>query len=254
MNKNELKEFLDEKAALYNRPSFIENDPIQIPHMFSKKEDIEIAGFLVASIAWGNRKMIINNGKKLIELMDNAPHDFITNHVVEDLDRFDSFKHRTFNEIDCVTFIKALRNIYVNHNGLEKIFTINQGNETMHESISSFRDVFFEIPHWVRTRKHVADPRTKSAAKRINMFLRWMVRNDTCGVDFGIWKDIPTSKLSCPLDIHTGNIARKLGLIERKQNDLKALMELDTNLRIFDPKDPVKYDYALFGLGAFESF
>lgn len=254
MTKSDLKEFLDEKVALYNNPSFIESDPIQIPHQFSQKEDIEIAGFLTATIAWGNRKMIINNAQKLINLMGNAPYDFIMSHTDNNLDKFDHFVHRTFNNQDTVTFIKALQNIYANHGGLETVFAQNQQPYSMQQSITSFKSVFFEIEHQKRTTKHVSDPTAGSAAKRINMFLRWMCRKDNAGVDFGVWKSINPSSLSCPLDVHSGTVARKLNLLTRKQNDAKALAELDSNLRILDKNDPVKYDFALFGLGVFEGF
>jgi len=253
MNKTDLKDFLDEKVIQYNNPEFIKSDPIQIPHKFSKKEDIEIAGFLTATIAWGNRKSIINNANKLMDLLDNSPYDFILNHKDQDLPRFETFVHRTFNGTDCITFIKALQHIYNNYNGLEAVFSKNKTNSLQY-SISKFKHIFFEIEHLPRTQKHVSDPLKNSAAKRINMFLRWMVRPNNTGVDFGIWKSIKPSELSCPLDVHSGNVARKLGLLNRKQNDAKALQELDKNLRILDPNDPVKYDFALFGLGAFEKF
>lgn len=254
MTQTELKEFLDEKVELYNNPNFIESDPIQIPHSYSLKEDIEIAGFLAATIAWGNRKMIINNARKLMNIMGNTPYDFIMTHTENDLEKLDDFVHRTFNSIDAVTFIKALKNVYQSHNGLEKVFAKNSEVNSNQKSISEFKKVFFEIPHQQRTTKHISDPLNNSAAKRINMFLRWMIRNDNKGVDFGIWKTISPASLSCPLDVHSGNVARKLGLLTRKQNDAKALFELDTNLRKFDPNDPVKYDFALFGLGVFEKF
>lgn len=254
MNPNELKAFLDEKVALYNNPNFIESDPIQIPHQFLLKEDIEIAAFLTATIAWGNRKMIITNAKKMMDLMGNSPFDFVMNHHDYHLEKLENFVHRTFNSVDFVTFVKGLQHIYKNHNGLEVAFAKNQEAVSMQKSISEFKKVFFEIEHQNRTQKHLSDPLNNSAAKRINMFLRWMVRNDSNGVDFGIWKTIPTAALSCPLDVHSGNVARKLGLLTRKQNDAKALLELDTNLRLFDKNDPVKYDFALFGLGVFEKF
>jgi len=253
-NAKELKEFLDEKVVQYNNKSFIDFDPIQIPHQFNLKEDIEISSFLIATLAWGQRKTIINKGKKLMELMGNSPFDFILNHQVNDLEKLQDFTHRTFNGIDCVFFIKSLHNLYTNHNGLENIFTVNQGDVNMHESIVNFRTLFFETEHWIRTRKHVSDPSTGAAAKRMHMFLRWMIRKDNNGVDFGLWKNIPMSKLSCPLDVHTGNVARSLGLINRKQNDIKTVLSLDEKLREFDPIDPVKYDFALFGLGAHEGF
>jgi len=254
LNYSELKEFLDEKVELYNHPNFIESDPIQIPHLYSLKEDIEIAGFLSATIAWGNRKMIISNAKKLMELMGNTPFDFVMSHTKKDLDTLQQFVHRTFNGEDCKTFVMALQNIYQNHQGLEAVFAQNQTDQSMQESISKFKSLFFEIPHSYRTQKHISDPLNNSAAKRLNMWLRWNCRQDLKGVDLGIWKSIPSSKLSCPLDVHSGNVARKLGLLTRKQNDGKALSELDANLRLLDPQDPVKYDFALFGLGVFENF
>jgi uncharacterized protein (TIGR02757 family) len=254
MNKEILKEFLEEKVLLYNNPNFIESDPIQIPHLYSLKEDIEIAGFLSATIAWGNRKMIINNAKKLMDLMGNSPYDFVMEHKDYHLETLENFVHRTFNSQDCKTFMGALQHIYKNHNGLESVFTINQGDISMQNSISEFKKIFFEAPHLQRTMKHVSDPNSGSAAKRINMYLRWMIRKDNKGVDFGIWKDIAPSKLSCPLDVHSGNVARKLGILNRKQNDGKALAELDVALRLLDANDPVKYDFALFGLGVFEGF
>lgn len=254
MKIDELKDFLDEKVALYNNPNFIESDPIQIPHLFSLKEDIEIAGFLAATIAWGNRKIIISNAQKLMKGMGNSPYDFVMSHTENDLDKLENFVHRTFNSTDLLTFIKGLQHIYTNHNGLEAVFAKNKEAFTMQKSISEFKKIFFEINHQPRTQKHISDPLNNSAAKRINMFLRWMVRNDNKGVDFGIWKSIPTAALSCPLDVHSGNVARKLALLTRNQNDAKALLELDTNLRKLDAIDPVKYDFALFGLGVFEKF
>lgn len=254
MKKSELKEFLDEKVILYNNPKFIESDPIQIPHLFTKKEDIEIAAFLTATISWGNRTMIIKNSYKMMELLDNSPYDFILNHDEKDLKSFDSFVHRTFNSIDFRQFIKSLQHIYKNHGGLENALAIKDNSETYQTAIHQFKKVFFEIEHQQRTQKHVSDPLKNSAAKRINMFLRWMVREDKAGVDFGIWDTHSASNLSCPLDVHSGNVARKLKLLLRKQNDWKALSELDKNLRKLDKKDPVKYDFALFGLGVFEKF
>ncbi|GGD92893.1 TIGR02757 family protein [Planktosalinus lacus] len=254
INQAELKEFLDEKVQLYNSPKFIESDPIQIPHRFTVKEDIEIIAFLVATIAWGNRKSIINSGNKIAELLGNAPHDFVINHREHDLDRLLRFVHRTFNGIDLQFFIHSLKNIYENHGGLESVFKKNATKSSIQPAIHSFKKIFFSIPHPERTMKHVSDPLKNSAAKRINMFLRWMVRNDTTGVDFGIWKTLDPALLSCPLDVHSGNVARSLGLLSRKQNDAKALLELDSSLRKLDPVDPVKYDFALFGLGVFENF
>lgn len=253
MNRKELKEFLDAKVEQFNTPDFIPHDPIQIPHLFTDKEDIEISSFLVATIAWGNRKSIINNSNKLMDLMDNAPSDFIKNHEEQDLDRFDGFVHRTFNSEDCKTFMSSLQYLYSNYGGLEHAFAkaYNEKND-LQEAISMFKTMFFEIDHLPRTQKHVSDPMKNSSAKRINMFLRWMVRKDNAGVDFGIWESIPMSALSLPLDVHTGNVARKLKLLKRKQNDAKAVAELGKVLRKFDPVDPIKYDFALFGLGAFK--
>ncbi|WP_400078576.1 TIGR02757 family protein [Winogradskyella sp. R77965] len=254
LKKSELKDFLDEKVNLYNNPKFIESDPIQIPHQFSKKEDIEIAGFLTATIAWGNRKSIINNANEMIELLDHSPFEFVTQHQDTDLDRFEGFVHRTFNSDDLKQFTKSLHHIYKAHNGLEAVFAKYAETDSLQQSIHQFKTTFFEIPHLERTKKHVSDPLKNSAAKRINMFLRWMVRNDNNGVDFGIWQSLSPAQLSCPLDVHSGNVARKLGLLKRKQNDGKALAELDKALRRLDPKDPVKYDFALFSLGVFEGF
>ncbi len=254
MNKKELKLFLDEKAVQYEKADFIPHDPIQIPHLFSQKEDIEIAAFLTATIAWGNRKSIITNATKLMEIMGNMPLDFVLNYSEDKSYLFDGFVHRTFNNLDLETFIRALQNIYKNHGGLESVFAQGITKEGLQPAISHFKSVFFEVEHLPRTQKHVSDPLRNSAAKRINMFLRWMVRDAAPGVDFGIWTSISPSLLSCPLDVHTGNVARKLNLLSRKQNDAKALAELDKALRSMDPKDPVKYDFALFGLGAFEKF
>ncbi|MDA9679453.1 TIGR02757 family protein [Flavobacteriaceae bacterium] len=252
MNQKELQSFLDFKAQQYESIDFITHDPIQIPHQFSEKKDIEIAAFLSATIAWGNRVSILKSAQKMMDIMDNSPYDFVLNHREKDFKNFKGFVHRTFNEQDLKYFVRALQNIYKNHGGLEKFFTSQ--NVNLQERIHQFKKTFFELDHLPRTQKHVSDPHNGSAAKRINMFLRWMVRSAENGVDFGIWKKISSSDLSIPLDVHTGNVARKLGLLKRKQNDAKTLLELDTKLRKFDSKDPVKYDYALFGLGAFEKF
>jgi len=254
LNAEDLKAFLEEKVYLYNRPDFIGSDPIQIPHLFTQKEDAEIAGFLAATIAWGNRKMIINNARKMVALMGDSPYDFVMSHREQHLESLDGFVHRTFNSVDFGTFIIALKHIYQNHGGLEGVFAQHQKENSLQPAIASFKKAFFEIPHQQRTQKHVSNPLEGSAAKRINMFLRWMVRNDNAGVDLGLWKNIPAAALSCPLDVHSGNVARKLGLLTRKQNDAKALAELDTQLRLLDVTDPVKYDFALFGLGVFEGF
>ena len=248
------KEFLDEKAKQYESPEFIKNDPVKILHQFNKKEDIEISGFLTSTISWGNRKTIIKNSQKIIEILDNSPYEFITNHEEKDLKKINGFVHRTFNSDDLKYFIKSLKNIYLNYAGLESLFYKNIVDNDLQESIHHFKKIFFELKHNKRTRKHLPDPFNGSAAKRLNMFLRWMVRSPKNGVDFGIWKKIKSSQLSCPLDIHSGKIARKLGLIKRRQNDQKSLKQLDLNLRLYDPIDPVKYDFALFGLSAFEKF
>ncbi len=254
MTQNELKEFLETKVQQYNTVKFIESDPIQVPHLFSKKEDIEIAAFLSATIAWGNRKSIIKNAKKMVELLDYSPYDFVLNHKESDLQRLEPFVHRTFNGVDFITFIKGLQHIYITHGGLEAVFAKHATNKSLQNAIHHFKSYFFEIDHLQRTQKHISDPLKNSAAKRINMFLRWMVRRDKTGVDFGIWDRLSPALLSCPLDVHSGNVARKLGLLKRKQNDGKALTELDQGLRKLDAKDPVKYDFALFGLGVFEGF
>lgn len=251
MTNASLKELLDEKVFQYNNPRFIESDPIQIPHQFQLKQDIEIAAFLTATISWGNRKMIIKNAQRLMDIMGNSPYDYIMESKT-DID--ENFVHRTFNAIDLNYFVKALRSIYSNHGGLENVFSQHATHGDLQNSIHHFKKVFFEIEHPLRTMKHVSDPNKGSAAKRINMFLRWMVRKDAAGVDFGLWDAISPSMLSCPLDVHSGNVARNLGLLQRKQNDAKALKELDTSLRSMDPIDPVKYDFALFGMGVFEKF
>ncbi|MCO4823180.1 MAG: TIGR02757 family protein [Flavobacteriaceae bacterium] len=254
MTKTELKDFLETKVEQYNNKKFIESDPIQIPHQFNKKEDIEISGFLTATIAWGNRKSIIKNANSMMQFLEQSPYDFVLNHQDKDLDRLASFVHRTFNGQDFIQFIKSLQHIYKNHNGLEAVFATHAKTHSMQPSIHQFKRIFFEIPHQQRTQKHVGDPLKNSAAKRLNMMLRWFVRKDNAGVDFGIWNSLSPSQLSCPLDVHSGNVARKLGLLTRKQNDAKALSKLDQSLRELDAKDPVKYDFALFGLGVFEDF
>jgi uncharacterized protein (TIGR02757 family) len=258
-NKTDLssiKEFLDEKYFQFNTTAFIETDPISIPRQFSKKEDIEIAGLLTATIAWGQRKSIIANANMLMRLMDNAPHQFIVNHSAKELRPFKKFVHRTFNGDDCIFFIQSLRNIYKRHKGLEAMFKkgLKPGDETVKNAIAGFRTVFLETEHLSRIEKHVSNPLAKSSAKRLCMYLRWMVRKDSKGVDFGIWKSMDPSLLCLPLDVHTGNVSRKLGLLERKQNDWQAVEEITSVLKDFDPKDPVKYDFALFGLGAFDKF
>lgn len=251
-----IKDFLDEKLLLFNNKSFIETDPIQIPHQFTKKEDIEIAAFLAATIAWGQRKTIIGNAQKLMLWMDNAPHDFILNHSAKELAPFKKFVHRTFNGTDCVFFIKSLQNIYLKHGGLEGAFGkgIKTKDESIKNAIIGFRKLFLELRHDARSDKHISNPESKSSAKRLCMYLRWMVRNDKKGVDFGIWNKINASQLCLPLDVHTGNVSRKLGLLKRTQDDWQAVEEITSVLKQFDKNDPVKYDFALFGLGAFEGF
>jgi uncharacterized protein (TIGR02757 family) len=254
LKKQELKEFLDEKVELYNQPKFIESDPISIPHQFTKKQDIEIAGFLAATIAWGNRKMILRNANQMMDLLDRSPYEFVMNSSNDEIEMIKRFVHRTFNSTDLIYFLKALQNIYRNKGGLENTFKTYQTADSLLPAIHEFHKIFFELSHEKRTERHVSDPFKGSASKKLNMYLRWMIRKDNRGVDFGIWNSISPSILSCPLDIHSGNVARKLGLIKRKQNDIKAVLELDSNLREMDSNDPVKYDFALFGLGVFEGF
>ena len=248
----ELKDLLEHKFNLYNSTNFIIEDPISIPHAYNQKEDIEIISFLISIISWGNRKSIIKSGNKLTDILGSSPIDFIMRFKERDLKKID-FVHRTFNKFDLIYFLKSLKNIYKNHDGLENVFSKNLNDEFMYNNISNFRKIFFSLNHEKRTEKHISNPKKNSACKRINMFLRWMVRNDGV-VDFGIWKKIKPSMLSCPLDVHTANIGRKLNLISRKQNDLKTVLELDQKLRLFDKNDPVKYDYALFGMGVYEKF
>jgi uncharacterized protein (TIGR02757 family) len=250
MNDLETKQFLDSRFIKYCHPDFIQNDPISIPHLFTKKEDIEIAGFLAATLAWGQRVTIINKSRELMIRMDNAPYDYILAASEKETGSLITFVHRTFQGEDCLYFIYALQQIYKFYGGLEGVF--NAGflpDRSIKESISHFRVVFFSFEHLPRTTKHVPDPINGSAAKRINMFLRWMVRRDDKGVDFGIWKNISPAHLMCPLDLHSGRIARKLGLLHRKYDDWQATEELTARLRTFDPDDPVKYDFALFGIG-----
>ncbi|MCE7053805.1 TIGR02757 family protein [Algoriphagus sp. AGSA1] len=252
-----LKEFLDQKVEQYNRPDFIAEDPISIPHRFSKKEDIEISGFFAAILAWGQRKTIINKCLELFKMMDDSPHDFMMNHQEEDLKPFLNFKHRTFNDIDTLYFIHFLSWFYKKHNSLEEAFVMGQSGQlnAMERILVSFQGLFFSLPDSpLRTRKHIATPARKAACKRINMYLRWMVRNDDNGVDFGLWKKISPSQLICPCDLHVDRVGRKLGLISRKQTDWLTALQLTEKLREFDASDPVKYDFALFGLGVEEKF
>ena len=246
--QSDLKEFLIFKSDFYEHPNFIETDPIQIPKKFSQKEDIEIAAFLIAMIAWGNRQSIIKSGEKLVRIMGNSPHDFIMNHdPTKDYD----FVHRTFNSTDLAYFFRALKYCYQN-GGLEKQFQFSDSN--LKNRIIYFRSNFLSFTCENRTTKHISNPELGSAAKRLVMFLRWMVRSNAKGVDFGIWNSISPSELYIPLDVHTGNIARKLGILIRNQNDWKANEELKEALIKIDPHDPARFDFALFGLGAFEKF
>lgn len=257
-NKDQLKDFLDAKVAQYNRLDFIENDPIVIPHLFSVKQDIEIMGFWSAMLAWGQRKTIINKCRELIALMDGAPFDFVVNHRDSDLKKLLNFKHRTFNDTDTLYFIHFFKHHYQHHASLETAFIpIGHAEKlTMEQMLNHFRRYFFSITEDFprRTMKHVSAPSQKSSCKRLNMFLRWMVRKDEMGVDFGIWNQIKADQLICPIDLHVERVARKLGLIKRKQLDWQTALELTDNLKQFDPIDPVKYDFALFGLGIEENF
>ena len=254
MNRIEIKTFLDAKTLQYQRPDFLSSDPIQIPHRFQEKSDIEIAAFLTATIAWGNRLSIIRSANRMMEIMDEAPYDFIMNASEKDLKKSAHFVHRTFNGLDFITFVKGLRHIYINYGGMEALFSVYASDDDLQEAITKVRGHFFEIPHLQRSEKHFSNPSKGSAAKRLNMFLRWMVRPSDTGVDFGLWTQLKPAQLSCPLDVHSGKVARALGLLSRKQNDARAVAELDKALRKLDPDDPVKYDFALFGLGVFENF
>ena len=256
MKAREIKDLLDIKYHQFNDLAFIENDPISIPHRYKSLGDIEISGFLAATLAWGQRPVIIKNANLLMELMDDSPDAFIRGFTAKDLKPFRNFKHRTFNSIDCTTFLNALQKLLLQFNGLESAFFDEKSvkNNDLNVLISRFRLRFLSFPHQSRTEKHLADPMSGSAAKRINMFLRWMVRKDAAGVDFGIWNKIKMSQLMLPLDVHSGRVARELGLLKRNQNDWKAVEEVTTALRLFDQNDPVKYDFAIFGMGVTEKF
>lgn len=248
----QLIELLNHKVSEVNQHNFIKDDPIQIPHQFSRLQDIEIMAFWAAVLAWGQRKTIINKCKELVERMDGTPHDFIKNHEESDLKQLLGFKHRTFNDTDALYFVSWLQQHYAQHDSLETAFAshIQPTDETIAKGLIGFHNDFFSLPDFpTRTRKHIATPARKSACKRLNMFLRWMVRSDDTGVDFGLWKQISTSQLVCPLDVHVERVARKIGFLTRKQSDWQAALELTANLRKLDPQDPVKYDFALFGLG-----
>lgn len=246
----DLKLFLDEKVERFNQPSFIANDPVSIPHSFSARQDIEIAGLFAAVLAWGQRVTIIRKCTELMSWMDNTPYDFIMHHRLSDLKRIALFRHRTFNGTDALYFIEALKSIYSEHSTLESIFVVPPPAATIEEGLANFHKRFFGLAHHPhRTKKHLPTPERKSTCKRINMYLRWMVRNDNSGVDFGLWKKISPAQLICPCDVHVDRVARKLKLIRRKQRDWLTAVELTSNLRKLDPNDPVKYDFALFGLG-----
>ena len=250
-----LHTFLDEAVRLYNTPGFIADDPISIPHRFSGLQDREITGFWTATLAWGQRKTIIQNARRLIDLMDGAPYDFILHHTEEDRARFLDFKHRTFQATDTLWFLEFLQQFYRQNNSLEHAFSrhLGSGAATVEQALAGFHRDFFDHPYAPeRTRKHVATPERGSTCKRLNMFLRWMVRRDSAGVDFGVWTNISPAQLLMPLDVHVDRVARRMGLLRRKQTDWQAVLELTGNLRAFDPEDPVKYDFALFGLGVLE--
>ncbi|HET9056683.1 MAG TPA: TIGR02757 family protein [Chitinophagaceae bacterium] len=246
-----IKDYLNKKVDEYNQPSFIKNDPISIPRLFTKKQDIEIAGLFAAIFSWGNRKTIINKSRELMQLMDNAPHQFILEHKPKDLKKLLSFKHRTFSADDLFYFIEFLHHHYCNSSSLETAFlqNMNTNHETIESGLVGFKNYFFTLEHLKRTEKHISSPLQKSTCKRLNMFLRWMVRKDNKGVDFGIWKNILPAQLICPIDVHVSRVAKKLNLLNRKQTDWQAALELTNQLRILDKNDPVKYDFALFGIG-----
>jgi uncharacterized protein (TIGR02757 family) len=250
-----IKELLDEKYEQYNRRSFIENDPVSIPHLFSIKNDIEIAGFITSIISWGKRSEIIKKGDEMMRLMDYEPFDFVKNYAQSDLLRFQKFVYRTFNSTDLTYFIKTLNFLINKYGSLGDLFSkIYLETANVYDLITQFHQMFFQYEDPGRTRKHLANPAKGSSAKRLNMYLRWLVRKDNRGVDFGLWDFIKPADLLLPLDVHTGRVARKLGLLERKSNDWKAVEEVTAILRSFDADDPVKYDFAIFGLGVFEKF
>ncbi len=249
-------EWLIEKAQFYNQKSFIESDPILIPHLFSTKEDVEIAALFTAIIAWGNRKSIVSSATKLLQRMDNAPFDFVINHTDSDLKVFDGFVHRTFNATDAVTMVSMLHTIYTQHGGLQKVFStpfIHNRDANAFDAIVNFRKLMLSFPHENRFEKHLSSPEKGSAAKRLNMFLRWMVRSDNCGVDFGLWQNtFPMSKLLIPLDVHSASVAQSIGILKRTQNDSKSVLEITDFCVQIDPNDPARFDFALFGTGVFE--
>lgn len=255
LNSQQLQEFMDEKVLQFNTLNFIQEDPISIPHQFDSKEDQEIAGFFTAIIAWGQRKVILKNANDLMSRMDHTPFLFILGHSPKERKSFHNFVHRTFNGIDAMYLLKALQSLYASGSSLELVFSegVQQKND-LSEAIHHARNLILSFSAPGRTGKHIADPLRNSSAKRICMYLRWMVRNDKSGVDFGIWKKIKPKDLYCPLDIHSGRVARTLGILSRKQDDWKAVNELTIQLRKLDANDPVKYDFALFGLGVNEGF
>jgi uncharacterized protein (TIGR02757 family) len=253
LSKIELKQYLDEKAAQYESAEFLETDPLGVVHRAESKQDKEILGLLTALIAWGNRKSIINNAEKIFEILEDQPYHFLLEHTSNEIERATKgFVHRTFNDRDLAFLLIRLKDYYSANDSLESLFQTDA--PVLNSGISNFRNFILGAPHESRFEKHLADPSKGSAAKRIHLYLRWMVRSNQKGVDFGIWNKIDTGQLSCPLDVHTARIAKQLGLLKRRQNDAKALEDLDSNLRAFDPFDPVKYDFALFGIGAFEQF
>lgn len=257
MEDSKLRDFLNKKVEEYNRPSFIAPDPICIPHLFSKKQDIEIAGFFAAIFAWGNRTTIISKSKELMQLMDNSPHQFCTQHSDNDLKKLLSFKHRTFNPTDVLYFVSFFNMHYKEHSSLESAFSkwMNKNDSNIENALNGFYSYFFsleDVPK--RTLKHIASPAKKATCKRLNMYLRWMIRNDKAGVDFGIWKKISPSQLAIPLDVHVARVARHFKLLNRKQTDWQAVLELTEEMKTLDPKDPAKYDFALFALGVLEKF
>ncbi len=255
MDKSFIREFLEERYMKYNHPDFVSTDPLQVPHMFTNTCDIEIAAFFTATIAWGQRPVIIKNACLLMKLMENSPLDYIMNADESDLNHLCKFQHRTFNGTDTISFARSLRRIYSDHGGLKALFEQHYlVSGSLKETIIQFRKIFTGQTFPLRTHKHIADIEKNAAGKRLNLFIRWMVRKDNKGVDFGIWDKIPASALFIPLDTHSGNVARKLGLLRRRQNDWLAVEELTSTLREFDPEDPVKYDFALFGSGVFEEF
>lgn len=255
MYLHNLESWLIEKADFYNNPSFIKDDPISIPHSFSKKNDIEIAAIFSATIAWGNRTAIIKSAKNLMNIMDNAPYQFVSQCEDSDLEKLSKFVYRTFNSFDAISMCIGLKNIYLNHGGLENVFSkpiIENSDANAFDAIENFRNIMLSIPHEKRFEKHISSPLKGSAAKRLNMFLRWMVRQDDRGVDFGLWKSFPMSKLLIPLDLHSARVARNIGILKRKQTDAKAVFEVTDFCRKIDANDPAKFDFALFGYGVNE--